>query len=109
MLHRTPTQSTIRAIGLEPIVWLGGLMVLGLFGASSETHFSICPLALAGLDFCPGCGLGRSIALLLNGELRGSIQAHWLGVPATVILLGRSLSLGIRNWQHRDTTDHHQH
>ena len=102
-------RSIVRAIGLEPIVWLGGLAMLGILGSTSGTHVSICPFALAGLDFCPGCGLGRSIALLLHGELVRSFEAHWLGLPATVILVGRSLNLAVRNWKQQDTTDHHQH
>lgn len=109
MPRQTPQRSIVRAIGLEPILWLGGIATLAILGATSETHFTICPLALAGLDFCPGCGLGRSIALLLHGEVVRSFEAHWLGLPATVILVGRSLSLAARNWKHRDTTDHHQH
>lgn len=109
MLQASTNRSLVRQIGLEPFVWLGGLALLGLFGATAETHFSVCPLALVGLEFCPGCGLGRSIALLLNGELTGSLEAHWLGIPATAILIGRSFSLGIRNWKRRDTPDHHQH
>lgn len=107
-MPRTLTRrSIVRHIGLEPFVWLGGLALLGLLGATAETHVTVCPLALAGFEFCPGCGLGRSIALLLNGELSRSFQAHWLGLPATVILIARSLSLGIRNWKHRDLNHHH--
>ena len=102
-------KAIFRSIGLEPILWLGGLAMLGIIGTSAETHPSICPLALAGLDFCPGCGLGSSIALLLHGEFARSFEAHWLGLPATVILVGRSLNLAVRNWKEHNTTEYHQH
>lgn len=109
MASASAKRAVVRSIGLEPVVWLGGLAMLGILGASAETHYSICPLALAGLDFCPGCGLGRSIALLLHGELGRSVEAHWLGLPATLILVGRSLSLTVRSWKQHNTTDHHSH
>ena len=93
-------RTVIRRIGVEPILWSAGLLMICLLGPSSGPHLTICPFALAGIDFCPGCGLGRSIALLVRGEFAASFQAHWFGLPATAILLTRSLSLGIRNWKH---------
>lgn len=52
------------------------------------THlFSLCPLDAMGVSFCPGCGLGHSVAFLVRGELSASLQAHPLGLPAVLILL----------------------
>lgn len=98
---------TIARVGLEPIVWLGGLVLICLLDPSSERHVIICPLALLGIDACPGCGLGRSIALLARGEFAASFQAHWLGIPAVAVLFGRSFSLGFRNLKR--ATIHHPH
>lgn len=36
---------------------------------------------------CPGCGLRSSLSLLAHGELRGSIDAHPLGVLIALWLL----------------------
>lgn len=52
-------------------------------------HFTLCPLANMGFDWCPGCGLGRSIALLLHGEVEASLATHWLGIPALLVLMHR--------------------
>jgi hypothetical protein len=92
-------EQSIRRVGFEPLIWIGGLLLLGLLEPGTGGHVSICPLALIGLEFCPGCGLGRSVSLLFHGELVDSIQAHWFGIPAVVVLLAHSLSLGIRNWK----------
>jgi len=46
-----------------------------------------------GITWCPGCGLGHSIAFLLHGDIRNSFHAHWLGVPALVIIVYRIVDL----------------
>ena len=46
-----------------------------------------------GFNWCPGCGLGHSIAFLLHGDIRNSWHAHWLGVPALVIIVYRIVEL----------------
>lgn len=46
-----------------------------------------------GISWCPGCGLGHSIAYLFRGDLRNSFHEHWLGVPAVFIILYRIYSL----------------
>jgi len=34
-----------------------------------EGHLTLCPLALAGFHWCPGCGVGRSMILALHGQV----------------------------------------
>jgi hypothetical protein len=46
-----------------------------------------------GITWCPGCGLGHSIAFLLHGDVRNSFHAHWLGIPALLIILYRIVDL----------------
>jgi hypothetical protein len=82
-------------IGIEPIVWLGALLWLGLSEPQSNLSFSLCPLANLGLKFCPGCGLGRSISYALHGNFLQSIHLHLLGIPAILILAYRTVSLVI--------------
>ncbi|MXV14143.1 DUF2752 domain-containing protein [Hufsiella ginkgonis] len=82
----------LKRFPFELVCWLGGLLFLAVANPG-ETHFTVCPLALAGLNWCPGCGLGRSVSALLHGDLRASFGYHWLGLPATVILTHRILIL----------------
>jgi hypothetical protein len=57
--------------------------------SGSEGCRSFQSLANLGFNWCPGCGLGRSLSHLLHGELRQSIQMHWFGIPALLVLLYR--------------------
>jgi hypothetical protein len=77
---------------LEALVWLGGLLTLALTEIDSS-HFSICPLAATGWDFCPGCGLGESVALFFRGRLIESIEAHPFGPFAVFVLSFRIVNL----------------
>ncbi|MBT1702981.1 DUF2752 domain-containing protein [Chryseosolibacter indicus] len=74
---------------MEGFCWVLALVALAFYDCSSGTHFTICPLAFAGIDWCPGCGLGRSISLLFHGEIKESITMHPLGMFAVIILIFR--------------------
>jgi hypothetical protein len=76
----------------EAIVWIIGLLTLALIDPGTN-HFSICPISNLGFDFCPGCGLGRSISLLFRGEFMESFAAHPLGIFAVIILTYRIIQL----------------
>jgi hypothetical protein len=82
-----------RHLNLELIVWMTGLIYLAIINPAGEKHLSFCVFRLLGVDFCPGCGLGRSISFLLHGDLSASWQAHPLGVFALVILVLRIVVL----------------
>ncbi|MGC1241419.1 MAG: DUF2752 domain-containing protein [Chryseosolibacter sp.] len=89
----------LKRIPVEAICWLAGLVVL----AASDTaasHFSLCPLKNAGLGFCPGCGLGRSVTLLFHGDILRSFQTHPLGVFAVIVLSYRIAQLTKQYFQH---------
>jgi len=77
----------------ELTFWVAALIALGVSHPTQATHFTLCPLKLMGITWCPGCGLGHSIAFLLHGDLRNSFHAHWLGVPALIIILYRIFDL----------------
>jgi hypothetical protein len=83
----------------ELLFWVAGLLSLALTDPSSNTHFSLCPLRMLGLTWCPGCGLGHAISWLFHGDLRHSLQAHWLGAPALLILFYRILTLAKHNFR----------
>ncbi len=72
----------------ELICWVGALTLLSITDPAG-THYSICPLHLLGLGFCPGCGLGHAVSMLLHGKLAGSLETHPLGLPALFFILLR--------------------
>lgn len=77
---------------LELAFWVAALFLLATANpviATDEHHFTLCPLAALGQHWCPGCGIGRSITQLLNGNLSASLQHHWFGLPALIILVFR--------------------
>jgi hypothetical protein len=84
---KTPGQ-----ISFELLFWIIALVLLASSGLPDHTareHFSLCPVANLGFSWCPGCGLGRSLSHLLHGNFQESIQMHWFGIPALLILLYR--------------------
>jgi len=82
----------------EAIAWLGGLITLALLDPHAG-HYSFCVFRQLGIPYCPGCGLGHSISLLLHGDVAGSWEAHPLGIAAATILLSRSCVLLTRSAQ----------
>lgn len=82
-----------KIIGSEAIIWITGLTYLAFFSSLTESHYTICPLKNAGIDFCPGCGLGHSIALIFHGEFIQSFYTHPLGFFAIAIIVFRIYTL----------------
>ncbi len=83
----------LKTFPLEAAIWLGALLALGLMDPAGGRHITLCPIAGMGFDFCPGCGLGRSISWLLHGAISESLQAHPLGIVTAVVLIGRTTQL----------------
>ncbi|MBC8053003.1 MAG: DUF2752 domain-containing protein [Sphingobacteriaceae bacterium] len=77
---------------LELVIWVSALIVLA-FVRPGDDHFTLCPLANLGFVWCPGCGLGRSIASIFQGDFAASFNYHWFGIPALLILLYRIITL----------------
>ncbi|MFA5831888.1 MAG: DUF2752 domain-containing protein [Bacteroidota bacterium] len=78
---------------IELICWCTALLFLFLFNPMIASSFSFCLLHNAGLSFCPGCGLGRSISFLLHGDISSSFRTHLLGIPAVIVLMYRIMQL----------------
>ncbi|MFZ6013592.1 MAG: DUF2752 domain-containing protein, partial [Bacteroidota bacterium] len=53
-----------------------------------------------GFDFCPGCGLGKSISYFFHGEISRSFATHPMGMAAVVILIFRNVDLIKKYLQH---------
>ena len=67
----------------EPLVWLAALVFL-FFINPTRPSFSLCVFKLLGFAGCPGCGIGHAIHYALHLSFRQSVQAHALGIPATL-------------------------
>jgi len=91
----------LKHLPFELIVWIAALVLLGLADVhdhGSEPHFTLCPLANMGFSWCPGCGVGRSIAHLLQGNFGASLEQHWFGIPALLIICSRIIVLIKKNF-----------
>jgi len=82
-----------REPGFEPFIWIGAFIFLAIHNPYTQTDFTFCPFKNLGFNYCPGCGLGRSVSFLLHGDLIRSFRTHVLGIPATIILTFRTFSL----------------
>jgi hypothetical protein len=78
----------------ELIFWVAAIIALAVANPSIQSQYTLCPLKLMGIAWCPGCGIGHAISWLLHGNLAKSWQAHWLGVPALVLITLRIFTLG---------------
>ncbi len=83
----------LKYIPLELVFWILALLALAMLNPSDSTHLSLCPLHHLGITWCPGCGLGRSIGLLMAGKWKASWEMHPLGVFALVVILIRIVEL----------------
>lgn len=84
---------TLKAIEWEAVIWIGGLVFVGLSDPDSPSHFTLFPPTLLFGIRSPGYNLGHSIAMLFRGRVLDSLQAHPLGILAVVILVIRIIQL----------------
>lgn len=74
-----------------------GLLVLALMNPETAQGPGFCLFEQLGVPFCPGDGLGHSIAYLARGEITNSLQANILGPFAVIILIARIVYLWRKN------------
>ncbi|TWR30054.1 DUF2752 domain-containing protein [Mucilaginibacter pallidiroseus] len=77
----------------EITIWIVALCCLAFTNPAEQGHYSLCPFNRFGFSWCPGCGLGHSIAYLFRGDFANSFKAHWLGMPVVAVLLFRIYTL----------------
>lgn len=77
----------------ELIFWITSMTMLALMQPGSDHYFSLCIFKMAGINFCPGCGLGHSISYLFHGNIQASFSSHPLGIFAVIIILFRVYKL----------------
>lgn len=81
---------------LELIFWCIGLAGLWWMDPARD-HIGLCPLYHLGIAWCPGCGLGRSIAFLMKGDLSASWNLHPLGGFALLVISSRIFEISRKN------------
>ncbi|MDN3204465.1 DUF2752 domain-containing protein [Algoriphagus sediminis] len=79
----------LRQLPIELIFWVASIIAILLIDPDSSAHFSLCPLDNLGIEWCPGCGLGRSMNLLARGRFAESWAMHPIGLLAYVVILSR--------------------
>jgi len=81
-------------IPFELFFWIAALaFIFATAGPGGEPHFTLCPLANMGFDWCPGCGLGHSIGHVFKGDIQASFSSHPFGIIALGIILHRIFTL----------------
>jgi hypothetical protein len=70
---------------IESLTW--AIALCCLYFMPMDAGPSFCFFKWIGFAGCPGCGIGHSIHHALHVEFELSWQEHFLGIPATVILL----------------------
>jgi hypothetical protein len=74
--------------------WLAlsaGLIIIALMNPYEPQGTTWCLLEWGGITYCPGEGLGHSIAYSFRGDFANAMSAHILG-PATVLILGSRIT-----------------
>jgi hypothetical protein len=84
--------SIFKKANLELFIWISAIILLGFLNPDSK-QLSLCPLHFLGFHYCPGCGLGRSIALVFRGRFAESFAMHPLGFFALLIIGQRIFEL----------------
>lgn len=97
MLNSFVSQRQRFFLHFEWLILTIGLLVIALHNPYNDSA-SLCIIDRMGFTFCPGCGLGKSIALLFRGQLYASFEAHLLGIPAVLILIYRIIFIFRRNF-----------
>lgn len=92
-MHMFNLRKILIRANLELFIWIAALLLLAFLNPDGN-KVSLCPFHFLGFQYCPGCGLGRSIALLFRGRLAESFSMHPLGTFALVMIGFRIIQLG---------------
>ncbi len=73
----------------EIAVFLAGLLFMALLDPVTDYKSSWCLYEIVGINFCPGEGLGHSIAYIFRADIYKAMEANILGPFAIIILISR--------------------
>lgn len=85
---------------IEWVVFSAGLLALA-FMSPENAGTSFCMFEFAGIEFCPGEGLGHSISYTFRGELNAAVEAHFFGPFAVIILSLRIIQIWISFYKNK--------
>jgi len=75
-------RNIFRLANIEAFCWVILLAGAAFIDPNGGGHASYCVFRNMGIEWCPGCGIGRSIAALYHGDIIGSLRMHPLGAAA---------------------------
>ncbi|NGP87893.1 DUF2752 domain-containing protein [Fodinibius halophilus] len=73
----------------EIAAFTAGLLLLAFMDPEIANGPGLCVFEQLGISFCPGDGLGHSIAYTFDGNIDNAMQSNILGPFAIIILIGR--------------------
>ena len=82
----------------EALIWIAAMAILAISNPAIH-HYSLCPLDNLGISYCPGCGLGRSIAYFFRLDFMSSFLSNPLGIPAVFLFVHRSVNILIKPYE----------
>lgn len=88
----------IRKIEWEGVLWFTALIYLCFVNPYQTQSFTFCLFHNLGIDFCPGCGLGRSISFLYYADIINSFKTHPFGILALLLISYRTAILAIKTY-----------
>lgn len=86
----------------EIVAFSTGLILLAFMDPETVTGPNLCLFEQVGITFCPGNGLGHSIAYTFNGDFVNALQANLLGPFAIIMLSSRIGYLGYQKINNHD-------
>lgn len=90
---RTRAVSDLFYAHFEWMALAGGLMLAASFDPYGSSEFTWCLLEWIGIPWCPGEGLGHSIAFMVRGDIHNSLSSNFMGLPAIIIIGLRTVFL----------------
>jgi len=82
---------------VEAAIWTGGVGLMALADPTREALIEVCLLKLAGIAWCPGCGLGHAVGFLARGQFAEAMASHPLVIPVVAVLIVRIVTLFAAN------------
>lgn len=79
----------LRWVDGEVLCWLLALVALAVADPQTSPHFTLFWPSWFFDVRSPGYNLGHSVSYLLHGDIRSSLDAHWLGIPTALVLAHR--------------------
>lgn len=66
-----------------------GIIVMASMNPYINNGASWCLFELSGITFCPGEGLGHSVAFLFRGDYMNAMEANFMGPVAVAVIISR--------------------